>query len=274
VKRARALVVACLFSTSCKKQSAGADPSIIAKMTEFRDVMCACADQACADQVQAKVTTWGEQMTKQFGDVKPDPELVKAASEIMTRYSECFAKLTPPKPPPKSPLKQVDALVKIARDHAAKHTKHLVMSKLEATYIRADGTLDPEYGGLEVEFKMRPGPAADDPKRPIGAPVKAPSDGQTDSDCPHWTTRSGAWEAGTTYCMPTYELGPARCSVPQVWARAIRDQAPAAGLASLSLQQLENTTRTQWMFSITDAPRGIDFHRTYPDDCEPVVEQP
>src|SRR5262249_20716450 len=51
----------------------------LAKMTEFRDQMCACKDTACAQHVQDDMSKWSADMAKQMGDVdmRPDEAMVK-----------------------------------------------------------------------------------------------------------------------------------------------------------------------------------------------------
>src|SRR5678816_1183012 len=66
-----------LSFAGCKKKG-GAD--MIAKMTEFKDQMCKCADKACADKVMADMTKWTQDMAKEGGDkeaAKPSEEDMK-----------------------------------------------------------------------------------------------------------------------------------------------------------------------------------------------------
>lgn len=70
---------------------------MVERYEQFSTRMCACADKACADQVNDDFTHWGMEMAKRAGDddadAKPDPELVKRTTEAATRYSECYTKL-------------------------------------------------------------------------------------------------------------------------------------------------------------------------------------
>jgi hypothetical protein len=66
----------------------------LARMREFTDRMCQCKDRTCADGVQEDMVKWGTEAAKTAErDERPDPEMVKYASEIMTRYTECMTKL-------------------------------------------------------------------------------------------------------------------------------------------------------------------------------------
>ena len=67
----------------------------IAKMSEFRDQMCACQDKACTDQVTEVMVKWGSEMsrdaaekideaaTKRFAAISE--EMVKCMTAIMTQ---------------------------------------------------------------------------------------------------------------------------------------------------------------------------------------------
>jgi hypothetical protein len=76
-----------------EKATSKAAAEAIAKMSQFTDAMCKCKDRACADKVNEDLMKWGTEMAKTADrDERPDPELAKQASEIMTRYTECMTK--------------------------------------------------------------------------------------------------------------------------------------------------------------------------------------
>src|SRR4051794_15982872 len=56
------LVAAALVSFGCKK--GGGAGNAIAKMTEFKDKMCACKDKACTEKVTEEMTKWGQEQAK------------------------------------------------------------------------------------------------------------------------------------------------------------------------------------------------------------------
>lgn len=64
----------------------------IAKMSEFKDQMCACADAACATKVSEAMTQWGQEMAKNMGDAKMSEEDTKKSAEIATQMGECSQK--------------------------------------------------------------------------------------------------------------------------------------------------------------------------------------
>src|SRR5438046_2018741 len=77
---------------ACSKKKPGGDA--LAKMEGFQKSMCDCKDKACADKVNADMSTWGTEMSKGADkDAKPDPELAKKSADIMTKYTECMTKL-------------------------------------------------------------------------------------------------------------------------------------------------------------------------------------
>ena len=71
----------------------------VKKMEELSTRMCSCKDKACADRVQDDFTKWSTEMGKTQTS-KPSEELMKKASDIMTRYATCMTKaMSPPAKP-------------------------------------------------------------------------------------------------------------------------------------------------------------------------------
>jgi hypothetical protein len=99
------MAAAALTSVGCKKK--GGAGEAMAKMSEFKDQMCACKDKACADKVQDSMNKWSAENAKNAGDSKdkPDEKTMKEMQDVGTKYGECMAKAmgggeTPPPPPP------------------------------------------------------------------------------------------------------------------------------------------------------------------------------
>lgn len=70
------------------KESAAAPA--LAKMSEFRDRMCTCKDQACVDAINKDMTEWGAQeAAKAKGEVKMDSSEKKLATRIGEEIGEC-----------------------------------------------------------------------------------------------------------------------------------------------------------------------------------------
>jgi len=83
-----------LAPLGCKKTGGGAD--IVAKMTEFKNRMCACKSKACTDKVTDDMTRWNQELAKAGGDKPPtasddDAKKVMAASDEMTRCLQNIA---------------------------------------------------------------------------------------------------------------------------------------------------------------------------------------
>jgi len=75
------LVAAALVSFGCKK--GGGSGNAIAKMTEFKDKMCACKDKACTEKVTEEMTKWGQEQAKTMDkDSKLSEEDTKKAAAV------------------------------------------------------------------------------------------------------------------------------------------------------------------------------------------------
>ncbi|MEO8702464.1 MAG: hypothetical protein ABI867_20640 [Kofleriaceae bacterium] len=73
----------------------------LSRMTELADRMCECRTKSCADNVQEDLTKWAQdeaktETKKSRKDDKALAELTRESSKIMSRYSECMAKLMMP----------------------------------------------------------------------------------------------------------------------------------------------------------------------------------
>lgn len=73
----------------------------IASLTEFKQRMCACKDQACGETVRAEMSSWGERMAKQHTDFKPSDSASNQVKELVNDYTNCMLKVAgEPAPPP------------------------------------------------------------------------------------------------------------------------------------------------------------------------------
>ena len=291
--RARDLtcVVALLLAPACKKKSepAAEASSATAKMSELRANMCACRDQRCAEQVQVEMTRWSQDMAKQAGGRRPEPmseEQQRKYADDTTQMAECAQKAygaepepppadaaAAPPPPPPAPEKitNADRLIKMTFDTLGDHA----LKKLVISYVRADGTIDDEYGEAAFDLgKPRPPDPRDDPKRPVGAPIRKPATPTYDETarCPSYRWSEGKRVDGVTACaMAGPGLRKPTCNIVQVWKRAIEQRAPREGLAVI---ELRGGTAQSWSFAIEDEPRNIHVALEIPDDCTPVLEAP
>lgn len=173
-------------------------------------------------------------------------------------------------PTPSGPVK-ADALIKQVRDNRT----DLTVSRIEAKYVRSDGVMDPTYGDLTINMTgkpERPRPPPDDPNRPTGAPVPVPPAPAAGPDCEdfHWMATGGWGPRQDPYMKMCLGIGTptgVRCTVIQIWQRALADGAPANAVAKVSV-----IGGIGWTFSIDDDPRDVHFYQTYDDNCAPAAE--
>lgn len=271
------LVLALL--AACRPPAKQHARDLLAKFAEFRDRMCACQDKSCVDKVQDDLTRWTSEAAKQPGRDVADYELAKQIAEVTKEFTDCQTRANAvmggEAPLPAEPIFDADRIVKLTYEQKGSY----VVSELSIWYVDAQANVDATYGRLETELgRVKPPDPADDPKRPIGAPVTPrPVDPAIiASDCPHYTWQAGKRDRRDTGCLAIHVLERPRCSVRQVWQRAITDGAPAKGLASIQLEGTDAAADKpqQWRFSIEDVPRGIHFDKEYRDDCQPIVEKP
>jgi hypothetical protein len=82
-----------------QRQDEAEERKPIAKLEEFQQKMCSCKDKPCAERVNDEMTKWGTAMVKEVRSKppkKPNPELARISSEMMTRYVDCMTKLLKP----------------------------------------------------------------------------------------------------------------------------------------------------------------------------------
>jgi hypothetical protein len=81
-----------LSFVGCKKGGGAGDA--IAKMTDFKDQMCKCADKACAEKVTEGMTKWGQEMAKEGGDkaAKVSEDDTKKMAAITEEMTKCMTK--------------------------------------------------------------------------------------------------------------------------------------------------------------------------------------
>jgi hypothetical protein len=143
---------------------------------------------------------------------------------------------------------------------------------IEATGVRSDGNLDPDFGEVAVELVRDNGPepvAQVDPRRPIGAPE--PEHVYLRYDCIRFVYSRGGWQdqypairmdiERLHSCVHSFDGHPPvqrRCSIAQIWDR-VRPYAPATAIAKLTLDA------AGWSFTIDD--RRFQVYRLESDDC-------
>ena len=269
---------------SCKKNKSAEEDPIVDFRTDWktlldlREVMCRCTDAVCAKTTLARLTTW--QSTGAKRDYTPSDVQTKDMAGVTQEINSCMitamrAVDAPPPPPPAPPAKPtlpptpsgaatVDELISLARGFAPVLHPQLVISSIDAVYVDADGKLDEEDG--ELGLLLGPANATDDPKRRIGAPAKKGP--PPPSECFKLTWKRG-WSSAPSACIEAgRDFG--RCSISEVWKRAIAKGAPAEAVATM---QLREEKPRRWTFTILDAPRKISVEHSFPDDCALTLER-
>lgn len=66
---------------------------VLKRMVEFTDMMCKCADKACADQVTDAMTKWSIEMAKTADrDLQVSEEDTKKMQEVTEEFTKCATK--------------------------------------------------------------------------------------------------------------------------------------------------------------------------------------
>lgn len=74
--------------------SSPAAATAMAKLREYTEKMCACADQTCMEHVSDEMTHWSQEMAKQQSEpVKMSDDELKVATELGTRMGECMQRV-------------------------------------------------------------------------------------------------------------------------------------------------------------------------------------
>lgn len=270
-----------LLAPACKKKGASAGEAI-ARFSEFTDRVCACKDRACTERVTEDMTKWSMDMQRSHRDAKPTADEMKRMTDLGQRYGECVARFSSSEssapfvgggavPATTEKITNADRLIKVTYDNLGAHA----VSRLRLSYVRADGTIDDTYGKALVDLGTpKPPDPADDPNRPIGAPVITRDPIQQDftARCPVYSWEHGQRTTAETSCvMSDQGLARPKCSVVEIWKRAIDKGAPKQGLA---VMELRGGKPQSWHFSIDDDPRNIHFSLDVEDTCEPTLEAP
>lgn len=238
----------------CKKKAADLGP-------EFRDAICRCKDVACIEQVGKDFTA----RAGKFPQSNIDKDVLEAATKCVEKVYAVQGSAPAAGLPALPPTLDADALIGAAR--ASQTDPRMPISSITVEYVDAKGMLDETYGGLWVTWGLSTKPF-DDPKRKTGAPV--PTDTTLPETCPTVAfARKGPWTVGQNECTQEEPYVP-RCTVAQIWRRAIAQAAPPDALAVIKYR---NLVPPSWTFTIRDAPRNVNIALELPDDCERQLEQ-
>lgn len=181
-------------------------------------------------------------------------------------------------PPPPSPEEKRRRLAVQTPDQALAHSFDYPheggrVTRVLVQYVRADAKLDPDHGAVLVEtsypFEFR----ADDPRRPLGAPDRVVARTPYDCRITRWTSIGNAIDEGRCNYRYGY-LGRPRCTLAEIWRRAVTAGAPRDALATIELLVPSEGKPQRWQLAIIDRPRDVHFALEVPDDCERVLEKP
>jgi hypothetical protein len=90
MKNITMLVVALLAFGGCKKKGGGDSAgAAMAKMTEFKEAMCACKDADCAKKVSDEMTKWSQEQSK---NQKEPPKMSEADTKKAAALGEELGK--------------------------------------------------------------------------------------------------------------------------------------------------------------------------------------
>lgn len=249
---------------------------LMATFEPMVEKLCACKDRRCAKPLS---DAFEAAMQREIPLVQNEAGVGAALGQLAMKAQSCTWTTLYIAEMPSEPIvvtTNADEMITYAYKTLA--TERSAIVDISIDYVQADGTVPPKYGRVTIPTGRRKPPApADDPDRPIGAPISE-TPLPTDED----TTRlqcavfvwAGATPAITTMgCRTDRSIPRPRCRVTEIWARAIKDQAPATGLAKLSVYPASGSAEQYWGFQITDTARKVQFSRYYNDDCATAVER-
>jgi hypothetical protein len=223
-------------------------------------------------------------------DRPPTDEQMKRMTAAGQKYGECMTKAMslgaePPPPEPPAPIKGdpvptavptspnlpppsygtlwADRLWADARTWTRAKREGRQLASATFAYVDRHGALDRADGEVTLVFgRVDDG----DSKRKLGAKVRPK---QPHTDCFQLSTTTGTWNETSTECVDT-SADPLRCTVAQIWQRAIAKKAPEEALATITVS---GATSKSWTFVIEDEPRKVHIQHIFADDCELAVEQ-
>ncbi len=253
------------------------EQSLLPKVRDLTERMCACKDSACVTRVTDELVAWGKSMPS--NPPTPKPAELAEMQTLSTRLQGCInargesSEIAGFPAAPTSQLKTADEII----HHTYAGLTGFGVARLELSYVHADGTLDPAYGKAAIRLGRSRTALEDDPSRPLGAPLPdpEPADEVAKRKCPDVAWNRGARTHTLKPCQLVDALPRPRCAVAEVWKQAIAKGAPAEGLAVLGFRRGANPAEPPyWSFVIDDAPRKFHFLKHIPDTCEVVAEKP
>ena len=263
MKRALALA-ALVLVVGCKKKQSDNKRAIF---VELRSKICACKDMACVQKVSDEFKA------------RPDkPTFDQSVAEVYAETTKCMEAIRgvagvgagSGTAQPEIPLTiDADTLWRTARDWASTKYPGTYLRTMSAQYVDASGVVDPDHGELRFEWGA-PEKPVDDPKRRTGAPISKDPKRVVVCGAARWL-KEDRWHTWEQSCVDSPATTP-RCSIQQVWKRAIEQGAPADAVAQVDYDSYLG--ERPWTFKISDEPRNVNISHRFADDCELAVEKP
>lgn len=250
----RRLLLAVALVASCRKKAA-TPPALDPELVALRDRVCACKDIECVGQAMREARRF-------------DPSRRRSGDEetLFRQLKVCVSNVAPTPTQPAVPAKpHADAVLAAARTWQRAFNARLGVREATISYVESNGMLDAEHGQVMLAFGWV-GKPVDDPKRKTGAPI--PADNARPNECQLFGFAQGKWTPYEAEWCQDIADAPLRCSIEQIWKRAVNREAPTDALAVI------HYSSGTWNFTITDDPRNVHFNASFPDDCPLAVEQP
>jgi serine/threonine-protein kinase len=200
------------------------------------------------------------------GEASPAPSpkpSTPAPSPASGKTSDGWLAYTPLEPPQPTSAGKVEAarFLTWAIAEARKRFADATLARMDVMGVRADGTTrlaEVSQGLLAYQFVV--------PSR-IKPADHVPGAKPPPAQCAFRifvSTQMVALVPSEEACG-SKPIGSPRCTITEVWKRAIAKQAPANGLAQITYRELAGA-RT-WSFVIRDDATGVNFSENLPDDC-------
>jgi hypothetical protein len=179
-----------------------------------------------------------------------------------------------PEPVQTSLPDEVSRLIDEGRARADKLMPGAFLTRIDAKGVTEQGSLHPEFGELELEFRHenpRPPKPEVDPNLPIGAP-RPPEPEYHRWSCVDVKRVHGVWEDLDLRDMcsiyganeRSYSDVTPKCTMRSVWVRARAAGAPANAIAHIELDG------GSWSFDIADDRAAIK--QSFDDNCVPAAK--
>ncbi len=146
------------------------------------------------------------------------------------------------------------------------------LMKITADYVDSTGRAQLDVDGARLSYWFRSPSRAQPPDPPsrIGLPAPTRTKPCQLRERIHYkgdTSLSSDTQTDSSPGCGASVPGPLRCTVREIWQRAIAKGAPASALASIWLRTEGDPPKRTWHFEINDATHAHDVRVRFDDDC-------